>query len=85
MARRTPFLASVVAVAALLSVAGLVGSADKEKEKRQQLGIRGKVVDIGFGNGIGVDEVRRGGPAAGMGVKVGSFILRFLGIGWPGG
>jgi hypothetical protein len=63
---------SGLAVVILLTAGGIVLAA----EDRPKLGISGVVVDIGFGKGIGVDSVQRGSVAAGLGVRVKSFIYR---------
>ena len=76
---RTSLLARVVVL--LVVSAGLVGAASSETpaeagKGKMKLGIQGKVVDIGFGSGIGVDALGADFPASQMGVQPRSFLYR---------
>jgi hypothetical protein len=76
---RTSLLARGVVLLAVS--AGLAGTASSETpadagKGKMRLGIQGKVVDIGFGNGIGVDALGADFPASQMGVQPRSFVYR---------
>jgi hypothetical protein len=76
---RTSLLARGVVL--LVVSAGLAGAASAELAEeagkgRMKLGIQGKVVDIGFGNGIGIDALGTDFPASQMGVQSRSFVYR---------
>jgi hypothetical protein len=79
---RTSFGTRVVVLLVVATFpAGLAGAAsselaDEAGKERMKLGIQGKVVDIGFGNGIGVDALGADFPASQMGVQRRSFVYR---------
>src|SRR5215470_6240300 len=66
------FWTSGVMAIVALAITGVALAA----EEKPKLGVVGKVVDIGFGKGIGVDRVARASVAEGMGVPLMSFIRR---------